>query len=145
MGLSKLLLFLGAGILAVCLVLSITTLQVLRNAISENDLIQENAYSLVGELNGCVRALGELSIPSTPVENMEDEETPAKEVVALGDHYWLRATGNKIGLYNSEGKLLKLMDFPLDSLPVSMREELTRGVSISSLEELLELLRDIEP
>ena len=144
MGISKLFLFLGAGILAVCLVLSITTLQVLRNAISENDLIQENAYSLVGELNGCVRALGELSIPSTPVEKEEDVE-PSKEVVAKTKLYWLRATGNKIGLYNSEGKLLKLMDFPLDRLPASMREEFSRGVSISSLEGLLELLRDLEP
>lgn len=143
MGLSKLFLFLGVGVLAVCLVLSITTLQVLRNAISENDLIQENAYSLVGELNGCVRALGELSTPTVPAKTEQDE--PAKEVVASVERYWLRASGDKIGLYNAEGKLLKLVEIPLTSLPASMREELSRGVSLSSLEELFELLRDLEP
>ena len=143
MGLSKLFLFLGVGVLAVCLVLSITTLQVLRNAIEENDLIQENAYSLVGELNGCVRALGELSTPTVPVDTEQDE--PAKEVVANADRYWLRTSGDKIGLYNAEGKLLKLVEIPLDSLPASMRKELARGISLSSLEELFDLLRDLEP
>ena len=143
MGLSKLFLFLGVGVLAVCLVLSITTLQVLRNAIEENDLIQENAYSLVGELNGCVRTLGELSTPTVPVDTEQDE--PAKEVVATADRYWLRTSGDKIGLYNAEGKLLKLVEIPLDSLPASTRKELSRGISLSSLEELFDLLRDLEP
>ena len=78
------------------------------------------------------------------MEKEEDAE-PSKEVVAETKLYWLRATGNKIGLYNAEGKLLKLVDIPLDRLPASMREELARGVSLSSLEELLELLRDLEP
>lgn len=144
MRLSKVFFVLGVGVLAVCLVLSITTLQVLRNAISENGLIQENAYSLVGELNGCVRALGELSTPSVPVEE-EGKGEEAKEVSASAERYWLRANGRKIGLYNAEGRLLKLLDLPLDSLPASAREELAKGVSLSSLEELFDLLRDLEP
>ena len=144
MGLSKLFLLLGTGILAVCLVLSITTLQVLRNAISENDLIQESAYSLVGELNGCVRALSELSTPVVPVESDTGEE-PAKEVSGFAESFWLRASGNRIGLYNAKGKLIKLLEVKVDSLPASMREELQRGIAFDSLEEVLELLRDLEP
>ena len=143
MGLSKLFLLLGTGLLAVCLVLSITTLQVLRNAISENDLIQESAYSLIGELNGCVRALGELSTPVVPVESGQEE--PATEVLASAESFWLRTAGNGIGLYNAKGKLIKLLEMRVDSLPSSMREELQRGISFDSLEDVLELLRDLEP
>ena len=143
MGLSKLFVFLGAGLLAVCLVLSITTLQVLRNAISENDLIQENAYSLVGELNGCVRALNDLATPVVQAE--KEEEQPAKEVSAQAVSYWCRAAGEYVGLYDAEGKLIKLTDFKLSSLPASMRTELQKGISISSLEEVIELLRDLKP
>ena len=144
MGLSKLLIFLGAGLLAVCLVLSITTLQVLRNAISENDLIQENAYSLVGELNGCVRALNELATPVIPV-NREEDDSPAQEVSASAASYWCRAAGDYVGLYDSEGKLLKLTELKLSSLPASMREELQKGISLASWEDVLDLLRDLEP
>ena len=144
MGLSKIFLILGAGLLAVCLVLSITTLQVLRNAISENDLIQESAYSLVGELSGCVCALGELSLPAVPVESDQNEE-PATEVLGTAESFWLRTSGNGIGLYNAKGKLIKLLEIRVDTLPASMRKELERGISFDSLEDVLELLRDLEP
>ena len=139
MGLSKLFMILGAGLLAVCLVLSITTLQVLRNAISENDLIQESAYSLVGELNGCVRALNELSTPAVTVESDQSEDA-VKEVLASAESFWLRASQNRVGLYNAKGKLIKLLEIRLDTLPASMREELQRGIALDSLEEVLEIL-----
>ena len=144
MGLSKLFLFLGAGILAVCLVLSITMLQVLRNAISENDLIQENAYSLVGELNGCVRSLNELATPVIPVDK-EEEESPSQEVSAPVESFWCREAGEYVGIYDSDGKLLTLTEIKLSSLPASMREELKKGVFLASREEVLELLRDLRP
>ena len=144
MGLSKLFLFLGAGLLAVCLVLSITTLQVLRNAISENDLIQENAYSLVGELNGCVRSLNELATPIIPV-NRDEDDPPSQEASASATSYWCRAAGDYVGLYDSEGKLLKLSEIKVSSLPASMREELQRGISLSSWEDVLALLQDLKP
>ena len=143
MRLSKVFMFLSAGVLAVCLVLSITTLQVLRNAVSENGRIQENAYSLVEDLSGCVRALGDLPSPALPV----DTEEPGKEsidVAARAESYWLRSVGGKIGLYNAGGKLLELFSIPVDALPLSLREELKNGILLSSLEEALELLRELQ-
>ena len=142
MGLSKVFLFLGAGLLAVCLVLSITTLQVLRNALDENDLLQESAYELVGELNGCVRALNELAAPVIPVNQEEGEKT--EEVSAKPETFWCRASGNYVGLYNGDGKLLRITEIPLDHLPASTRESLQKGISLSSWDEVFKLLRDLE-
>lgn len=143
MRLSKLFLFLAAGALAVCLALSVTTLQVLRNAVSENGRIQENAYSLVGELSGCVRALEAIPTPTLPVDG-EEKTDDATEVAAKVETYWLRAAGTKVGLYNAEGKLLEVFPLVLDALPRSLREELSAGIPFSSLEEVLQLLREIE-
>lgn len=142
MGLSKLFLLLGIGVLAVCLVLSITTLQVLRNAIGENDLIQENAYALVGELSGCVRALNELSTPAIPVERETQEAT--EEVSAKTEGFWCRVAGDYVGIYNESGKLVKATEIRIDRLPASLREELKNGIYLASREEVLELLNDLE-
>ena len=137
---TKIMTALCAFILLVCLVLCITTLIILRNAVEEHRAIQTGAQTLVEELD---RSLDEWSekIEQDDASPPNTEEIPT-EGNALSDTIYLRTTGNKIGVFTKEGSLIRVLEVNPNTLPKRERDALREGIEIHSWEELLSLIRD---
>ena len=138
MELSKILTVVCGFVLAICLVLSITTLVVLRNALDENEALQLNAVRLTNTLGGYVDELN----ATLDAEDSIPTGSQATETVKVSDGFIIRAAGEKIGVYTADGDLIQLLEVRLDSLPSAERERLTTGIEISSWRELLSLIQD---
>ena len=139
MDISKILMLVCSFVLIVCLTLCITTLVVLRNAVAENNSVQENAAALVNDLNGCVEELNEvISSKEDSVEVSANPDTSA----GADDTFYLREINGNIGIYTSDGYLIKLLDVSVETLPSADREALSQGISASSWKELLSLIED---
>ena len=126
-------------VLLVCLTLSITTLTVLRNALEENDVLQEDASALVEELNACV---AELNSALADGESIPTGSTPEGSTDAASECYCLRTVNGKIGIYTAEGYLVRLLDVLVDDLPPTDREALSKGICVGSWREVISLLQD---
>lgn len=137
MDFSKLMAVISAFVLIVCLVLSITTLVVLRNAVAENGLIQEDAKSLIGELNTSVDRLE--STTNSQLENTTDEELP---VNADTERFTIREYEGKIAIFTEDGRMLHWLDVDLSLLPKNEREALAEGIEVKSRASLLSYLQD---
>ena len=138
MDISKLLTILCCFVLIVCLTLSITTLVVLRNAVAENYALQSEAEALVSELNGCVNVLN---------ENIEQEDAlptvnESTQTDVLSDAFCVREVNGKIGVYTSDGYLIRLLEANVDALPEKDREALKKGIVINSWRELIAIIQD---
>lgn len=136
---SKILTVLCAFVLVVCLVLSITTLTVLRNAVEENDALQEDAAALVGNLNACVEDLNAALEESDSIPTSSDTSTPTD---TLADSFCVREVNGKIGVYTSDGYLVHLLDVSVDTLPAADREALSAGICVGSWRELIAIIQD---
>ena len=134
---SKILLILCCFVLTVCLTLSISTLVVLRNAIEEHGAVQENAQSMMESLDACVNDLHELTTKDPSVSASTDPDRNSSSL-----SFVLREINGKIGVYSSEGELLKLLDLPVNQLPKADREALQKGISVGSWRELIALIQD---
>jgi hypothetical protein len=138
MDISKLLAVLCCFVLIVCLTLSITTLVVLRNAVAENGALQNEAEALVAELNGCVDVLNQSIEQETSVPTVND--TTKTDV--LSDAFCIREVNGKIGVYTSDGYLIRLLEVNVDTLPQKDREALKKGIVINSWRELIAIIQD---
>lgn len=134
---SKILLILCCFVLTVCLTLSISTLVVLRNAIEEHGAVQENSQSMMESLDACVNDLYELTTKDPSVSASTDPDRNSSSL-----SFVLREINGKIGVYSSEGELLKLLDLPVNHLPKADREALQKGISVGSWRELIALIQD---
>ena len=132
---SKILLLLCCFVLIVCLTLSISTLVVLRNAIDENNSVQNDAMELVSELDGCVNDLNAvIQENSIPVSGTTAD---SKDIL-----FWIRESEGKIAIYTADHYLIKVLDISVETLPPADREALSNGIGISSWQEALKLLQD---
>ena len=136
---SKILTVLGSMLLAVCLTLSITTLVVLRNAVSENQVLQEDVRDCISELDGYVEDLKETTEKDSVSTSTNIDNTQTKQ-----DGFCIRAEGKKIGVYTTDGYLVRILDVSLDTLPSADRELLTTGISVTSWNEALDVIQDYE-
>lgn len=122
-------------LLIVCLVLSITALVSLRNAIDETDALKVSANTILRKLNGYVETLEK--------EQAEDSiPTVAPNGSASSDGYCIRAVGKKIGIYTADGALIQLLDVDPATLPPADRQALEGGITVKSWQEMLSLLAD---
>lgn len=135
---SRLILVLGCFALAVCLVLSITALSSLRNAIAENDAAQDEAAILISNLHGYW-------------ESVNDAQEDGESLPTLGDsantqenhsRYLIRESNGKIGVFTNDGYLIRLVDVNVSTLPTQAREVLSEGIVASSHEEVDLILQD---
>ena len=133
---SKILIILCCFVLIVCLTLCISTLVVLRNAIDEHGTVQKNAQTLVDSLDECVAELNEAITKEDSISASVNTESTAELT------FLLRETEGKIGVYASNGELLKILDVSLEELPQSDREALSAGISVKSWRELISLIQD---
>ncbi len=135
-----------AFLLLICLTLSITSVVVLRNALAENDAWQTRAQALTEDLVACLSRLEEDpdSIPvDTPLDDGGSGDADMDADI-LYNRFCLRETGGKIGIYNDEGYLVRLLDTDVQTLPPSEREALQNGFCVNSWEELLEWIQNYE-
>ena len=138
MDISKLLAVLCCFVLIVCLTLSITTLVVLRHAVAENGALQNEAESLVAELNGCVDVLNQSIAQENSVPTVND----TTQADVLSDAFCIREVNGKIGVYTSDGYLIRLLEVNVDTLPQKDREALKKGIVINSWRELIAIIQD---
>ena len=133
---AKILTALCAFLLIVCLVLSITALTVLRNAMDETEALQRRTEAIMSGLGDCVDALeketDEEESVSTSTDTVAPKET-AYRVLALGD---------KICVYDTEGSLIHVCDISITSLPQADREALAVGITLESWQAVRTLLTD---
>ncbi|MBE6601194.1 MAG: hypothetical protein E7637_01650 [Ruminococcaceae bacterium] len=135
---SRLILILGCFALAVCLVLSITTLSSLRNAIAENESAQVEAAILISNLHGYWESVNDAvmtdeSLPTngTPTDTQEEKNT-----------FLIRESNGTIGVFSSDGYLLRLTDVKVKTLPSQARQALAEGIVAHSWTEVDLILQD---
>lgn len=121
-------------LLAVCLILSITALTVLRNAVDEStQACMEVQYFLESledqQMND--------EPPQTDVE--VDNSIP---VDVLSNRFCMREINGKIAIYTSDGYLVRLLDISVETLPHADQQALQQGIEVSSWKEILALIQD---
>ncbi len=136
MDMGKIFALLCALLLAVCLVLAVTTLTVLRNAVAENKAMQEEAAILMNVLSGSVDKL-EDSIEVSIQKPQEPTDTTDQK-----DIYIVKSINGRICVCNEEGTVIYCTDLSLALLPDSDRELLEKGIRVEGLEGLVQLMND---
>ena len=127
-----------AFVLVVCLTLSITTLTVLRNAMEENDSLQEEAAALVGNLNTCIGEMNEMLVDDS-IPTGSDTSIPSNTDT---DRFCIRAINGQIGIYTTDGYLVRLLDVSVDTLPQKDRDALNEGILVNSWRDLIAIIQD---
>ena len=135
MDFSKIIAVISAFVLIVCLVLSMTTLVVLRNAVAENGQLQDEAKSLLQDLNTTADKLEDNLV----LDQEEHEEIP---VGIDAEFFVLREFEGKIGIYDENGIMLHWVEVDLNLLPKSERQVLSDGITIEGRKTLLSYLLD---
>lgn len=136
---TRLMTILCAFLLLVCLVIAVIALTVMRNAVDESQALRARAQNLLEELGDSVEAMNALEeryAESVFLPTGESEEESAD------GGFTVRAEGGRIGVYTSEGKLIRILDIDLSALPRADRERLEKGIIVASLYELLALVQD---
>ena len=137
MDFSKLIAVISAFVLIVCLVLSMTTLVVLRNAVAENEQIQANAKSLLEDMNVTANKL------ETNANTLLKEDSQGDiPVGADAEIFVLREFEGKIAVYDENGTMLHWVDANLALLPTSERQALSEGITVEGRTALLSCLLD---
>lgn len=123
-------------ILAVCLVLSVTTLTVLRNATVEQEQVQRQAEALVDNVKGQIERL----------EKMQPSETDSRPTSAAGNEgkaaFILRDANGLLAVYTEDGYLVLMSERETTHLPATDRERLREGIRRESWQEMLALMQD---
>ena len=138
---SKILNILCAFLLMVCLCISVTTLCALRNALDENQQLQKQAAQLLVELDRSVTVMD--TIADDAVEALATQTIPETTEEKSPTVYSLHSIGQKIGVYNTEENLIKLLDVDPKTLPLEIQNMLIDGITLSSWEELTKMIQDI--
>lgn len=86
--------------------------------------------------------------PTVAEENSgaKTAEEPEKSVDAdvLYDVFCVRETRGKIGIFTSEGYLVRMLDVDVSTLPEADRSALASGIAVTSWDELIALIQDYE-
>ena len=138
MDVTKIFALLCGFLLIICLTLSITCLVVMRNAVEETSVWQGRAEALVNELDGCVEAMRNMEVEDVPA--LAPDETQKEDAA----RYCLRLDGDSLGVYDSEGYLIKSTQIRASLLPAKERERLASGIWVDSWNEAGLLLQDYE-
>ena len=132
---ARLMTVLSCMLLAVCLVLGITTLTVLRHAIDENAVLQERVDAQLGELGACVETMKkeEDDAPSISVNGTEGEKSP---------DFRLQIENGRLCLRTAEGTLICTLNANPDTLPPADRAALAAGITVTGWDAALALMVD---
>ncbi len=135
MDISRIISVMCVFLLAVCLILSITALTVLRNTVDEST-------RACMEVQGFLESLEEnQSVNEEPPET-EVEVDNSIPVDVLSDRFCMREINGKIAIYTSDGYLVRLLDISVETLPHADQQALQQGIEVSSWKEILALIQD---
>ena len=134
MDVSRILIAICGFALSVCLFFSIGALSSLRRAIAQGHAAQEEAEDLIDRLDDRLEELESIPTDIEPLPNEEEEKK----------HFMVATVNRMIGVYNSQGELLRIVDVSIDTLPKAERERLQEGISASSWQEVEALLQDYD-
>lgn len=134
MDISRIISVMCVFLLAVCLILSITALTVLRNAVDESTQACMEVQCFLESLED--QQINE-EPPQTDVE--VDNSIP---VDVLSNHFCMREINGKIAIYTSDGYLVRLLDICVETLPHADQQALQQGIEVSSWKEILALIQD---
>ena len=140
---TKLFTILCAFLLLISLVLSITTLVIMRHALDETAAWQKEASAVVGSLS----TLGSIlkDPPSTDVsEDPPPNEEPSADVNILYNRFLLKETDGRVGVYSEDGYLIRTIDVQVSTLPKEARDALKKGMVFNSWRELIALIENYE-
>ena len=137
---TKIFTILSGFLLIICLVLSITALTVMRNAVEESRSWQERAQSLVAELDACLREQDDKDSIQVSTPNADKVENSKESTLGLV----IRTVGERIGIYTAEGALLYRLNVSPATLTAATQEALSKGIRLESWQELLALLGDLD-
>ena len=133
---SKILTILCAFILVVCLTLCITSLVTLRNAIEENEAVQSSAMEIVAELDHYLDTLQKTDFNE---DDVSVSVTPSETECC---YFLIRATDYGIGIYSTEGYLIKQLNVAVSSLPLQDQQLLKEGIKAESWKEIISYIQD---
>ena len=138
MEISKIFTLLCAFLLVICLVLSITALMVMRNAVAEADAWEERAAALITDLDACIQNFKSeqdqaVLAPITP----DDSETSESG-------FFLRAEGETVGVFTTEGYRVCECDVLLSTLPPQERARLEKGIYAKTWVDAMRLMQDYQ-
>lgn len=145
MEVSKILTVVTSLILIVCLTLSVICLVSLRKTLEENNILQQNARRVLYLLESGVDQVANLQKEQKADGMGSDIATdtqPDTEVSARVEAFCIRTTGEKLGIYDTNGNLLMTLEILVDTLPTADREALKTGITVDSPQKLLALIRD---
>ena len=134
MDISRIISVMCVFLLAVCLILSITALTVLRNAVDESTRACMEVQCFLESLED--QQINE-EPPQTDVE--VDNSIP---VDVLSNRFCMREINGKIAIYTSDGYLVRLLDISVETLPHADQQALQQGIEVSSWKEILALIQD---
>ncbi len=135
---TKIFTILCAFLLLICLVLTLTTLVIMRQALDKSMAFQSQAAALV-------RAWFPTQEPTDKAPD-GSADPPANDMAAdvLYNRFTLKEHNGKVGVYSEEGYLIRTFDISVSTLPREAREALESGVTFHSWRELIELIEDYE-
>lgn len=138
---TKIFTVLCAFLLIICLTLSITSLVVMRHAVSESEAWLDRAEIMVGKFDTAESEPTEKSDTTAPVT---DTDPPDAGVDVLYHRFCLREVNGKIGVYTEEGYLVRMLDVAIKTLSERDQAALAGGIWVNSWRELIERIEDYE-
>ena len=134
MDISRIISVMCVFLLSVCLILSIGTLTVLRNAVDESNRACREAQAFLETMGD------QLKESEPPSEDAEvDNSIPAD---VLYEQFCMREVNGRIAIYTADGYLIRLLDVSVKTLPEADQAALREGICVSSWKEILALMQD---
>ena len=134
MDISRIISVMCVFLLAVCLILSISALTVLRNTVDESTKACLEVQAFLDSMDE------ELKVTDPP--SAETEESNSVPVDVLYENFCMREANGKIAVYTSDGYLIRLLDVSVETLPEADQTALRQGICVSSWKEILALMQD---
>ena len=134
MDISRIISVMCVFLLAVCLILSISALTVLRNTVDESTQACLEVQAFLNSMNEELKA--------TEPPSAETEESNSVPTDVLYENFCMREVNGKIAVYTADGYLIRILDISVETLPEADQAALRQGICVSSWKEILALMQD---
>ena len=147
MNTSKLFTLLSAFLVIIALMLTVTSVTVLNNTVTESKDWHTRTASILSSLSNLEKKECEESKSSLAPDNetLPAHPTPPDtDADILYNKFCMRETNGKIGIYCDDGQLISLLDVSVQTLPIKDQKALSHGIYVTSWDELISLIQDYQ-
>lgn len=144
MDISRVFTLLCAILLVLTLVLSITSLLVLKGTVEESEKWQLHAQALLGDIEVFAESNTSERDTHTEASKPSQSEPPSTDADVLYNKFYIRETNDKIGIYCDDGQLIRTLDVNVKTLSEKDQTRLKQGIRVNSWSELVSLIQDYE-